>query len=112
MTKKDNSMAQKNAKNDPSEKHLSWKDLPIGGVIPTAGNSTKYHTGVWSPTKIQYIPKNCTQCGMCFSACPDSAIIHDENGKMIGVDTDHCKACGLCVEACKFSALEIQRKNK
>ncbi|MBT3348845.1 4Fe-4S binding protein [bacterium] len=79
----------------------SWQELGIsGGVVKSAGNSEKYHTGNWVPRALEFVPENCINCGLCWAVCPDDSILLDEKGNMIGVDLDHCKDCGLCVEIC------------
>jgi len=83
----------------------NWKNLPMGGNI-SSGNSDDYCTGNWSPQKINFLPKKCIQCGMCFALCPDGAIkIKDK--KIVGVDKKICKKCGICVNHCPVKALEI-----
>jgi len=70
------------------------------GVIKNPGNSMEYRTGNWAGRKLNFCAKNCINCSLCWSVCPDDAILTDDEGNMIGVDLDHCKSCGLCTEAC------------
>ena len=81
-------------------KKMTWKTMPEGSVIPNAGNSKEYKTGNWLPTHLHFNDETCIDCGLCWSVCPDDAIILDEDGHMKGIDYDHCKDCGLCVEVC------------
>ena len=45
---------------------------------------------------------------LCVMPCPDNAIIHDENDKMIGFDYSKCKGCGVCAKVCPFKAIEMK----
>ena len=65
-------------------------------------------------------PDKCIKCGRCVSACPYSAIIHqerpcakacgmnaihsDEHGRA-DIDQDKCVSCGMCLVSCPFSAI-------
>jgi len=71
-----------------------------GGIISTPGNTTDYKTGNWINKTLKFIPENCINCTLCWGVCPDDAIILDDAGNMIGVDTDFCKDCGLCTQIC------------
>lgn len=89
---------------DLCARSIPWeKCFKENGVVKDAGNSEKYKTGTWVPQKLIFKKENCINCSLCWSVCPDNAIILDENGNMIGIDTSHCKDCGLCVEACPMS---------
>lgn len=47
----------------------------------------------------------CTGCGACVDACPESAIAMD--GDIAVVDLATCTECGLCVDACPVDAITI-----
>lgn len=86
--------------NKPEKKEdFSQKNAPEGAIIKDAGNSKNYKTGNWTPKKLNFIPENCINCGMCWANCPDDAIIY-KDGKMIGVNCDICKNCAMCIKAC------------
>ena len=72
-------------------------------MVANVGNSELYATGAWVPKNLQFISENCINCGLCWPVCPDDAIVLDQNGNMIGIDTDHCKDCGMCVEICPMN---------
>ncbi|MFP4200641.1 MAG: 4Fe-4S binding protein [Clostridia bacterium] len=40
------------------------------------------------------------QCRLCWIYCPDSAIMTNEDGEVVGIDYDHCKGCGICAVEC------------
>jgi pyruvate ferredoxin oxidoreductase delta subunit len=87
-----------------------WKDIPIGGMILEAGNSTEYHTGGWRAFRPVRGEAACTHCFQCWLFCPDSSILVDaENEKMIGFDLDHCKGCGICAAVCPVNAKIIRK---
>jgi len=87
---------------------LTWKEMPIGGMIVEAGNSHEYNTGGWRTYKPVHFPDRCAHCLGCWILCPDSAV-RVENGKMAGFDYDHCKGCGVCARECppKSHAIEM-----
>lgn len=90
------------------ERPKNWQELPLGGCIQDAGNSTQYITGEWAPTKkLKWKTDKCKQCLLCWPVCPDQAILA-KDGKMTGIDIEHCKNCGMCVTACPFDALEME----
>ncbi len=84
---------------------LSWKDLPIGGIIPEAGTSTRYKTGGWRAFKPVVDTKKCTNCLICWIYCPDSAINRLE--KSIEINYDFCKGCGICASECPVKAITM-----
>jgi len=93
-------MREKNKTVFSLQKKMNWQEMPEGALVTDSGNSKEYKTGNWVPKKLIFNPETCINCGLCWTVCPDDAIILDETGKMIGVDYDHCKDCGLCVKAC------------
>lgn len=97
---------------EDSQDTKGWNQIPIGGVITSAGNSIKYKTGNWSPRTCTWNAKTCINCNLCWPVCPDDAILTDEEGNMVGVDPEKCKACGLCVTACPTSPKSLQLEEK
>jgi len=85
----------------------SWRELPIGAVIPEPGSSEKYHTGEWRAWRPVFEADKCVNCMLCWVFCPDSCILVKEE-KMVGVDYDHCKGCGICAHECPTNALEMK----
>ena len=90
-------------------KLLSWKEMPIGGMIVEAGNSEQYDTGSWRTYRPVRDEEKCIHCLRCWILCPDSAIIV-KDGKMVGFDYGHCKGCGICARECppKCHAIEMK----
>ena len=48
----------------------------------------------------------CRICGVCFKACPHSAIIKYK--KAYKIDSVKCRKCGICKEVCKFEAIGVK----
>jgi NADH:ubiquinone oxidoreductase subunit F (NADH-binding)/(2Fe-2S) ferredoxin/Pyruvate/2-oxoacid:ferredoxin oxidoreductase delta subunit len=52
----------------------------------------------------EVIDDHCTQCGMCFRACPAEAVVWQkkENAR---IDKNKCVQCMSCIAACRFDAI-------
>ena len=83
-----------------------WKDIPIGAVIPEAGNAEEYETGAWRSDRPILDLERCTNCGICWVYCPDATIVF-KDGKMLGFDLKHCKGCGICAATCPRVAIKM-----
>ena len=91
-----------------------YRTAPIGGVLPTPGNTAHndLHTSRtgWMPVLDR---DKCIDCGMCDMVCPDLCLVWsthtDEDGKPLvkldGIDYQYCKGCMRCVETCSTSAM-------
>ena len=91
-----------------------YKSAPIGGVLPTPGNTAHndMHTSRtgWLPVLKQ---DDCIDCGMCDMVCPDLCLVWSthtgEDGKPLvkldGIDYQYCKGCMRCVETCSTGAM-------
>ncbi len=90
-------------------KLLSWREMPIGGVIFGAGTSRQYKTGGWRTYKPIHDADKCIDCLLCWILCPDSAV-RVEDGKVVGFDLEYCKGCGICARECppKCDAIQMQ----
>jgi pyruvate ferredoxin oxidoreductase gamma subunit len=91
-----------------------YKSAPIGGVLPTPGNTAHndLHTSRtgWMPVLDR---DACIDCGMCDMVCPDLCLVWSthagEDGnpvvKLDGIDYQYCKGCMRCVETCSTRAM-------
>lgn len=84
--------------------------MPQGFVMP-AGASEHYLTGGWRSMRPVWDASSCTNCLMCWIACPDSSIVVRDDA-MLGIDYDHCKGCGICVKECRFGCLKLVREDQ
>ena len=84
-----------------------WKyqDMPEG-LVTEAGASAKYITGGWRSIRPVWNQESCTDCMLCWIACPDSSILVAD-GAMTGIDYDHCKGCGVCAKECRLGVLKM-----
>ena len=78
----------------------TWKEVPIGGILPWGGNASRYETGDWRSIRPVYDSDKCIQCRLCWVYCPDSAIEVNEDGEVTGIVYSHCKGCGICAHEC------------
>ncbi|MFQ5464969.1 MAG: 4Fe-4S binding protein [Thermodesulfobacteriota bacterium] len=85
-------------------------EFHLGGVL-AGGTAHDYTTGGWRKLRPILNKDKCTNCLICWVACPDSAIIAEE-GKMLGFVLDHCKGCGICSEVCpdKVKAITMREE--
>jgi len=47
----------------------------------------------------------CWQCGHCYTACPQHAVVFDTLNGGLQIDPALCDGCGLCVQACPHGAI-------
>ena len=87
-----------------------WKELPLGGVILEAGNSTEYNTGDWRTRRPIWDKEKCIHCMICPIFCPDSSICV-KNDKMTGINYKYCKGCGICAKECPVNAIEMKNES-
>lgn len=96
-----------------SEPLWGYATAPMGGVLPTPGNSA------WndlSTARMGLLPvldsERCINCAMCDMVCPDFCFVWSEqnDGTTItthleGIDYRYCKGCMRCIESCPTGAL-------
>jgi len=51
---------------------------------------------------------SCTECGNCYTFCPDNAVKKDPAGYGFIIDLDYCKGCGICVNECPRGAMKMK----
>ena len=85
------------------KKNMGWKELDHGDSVQ-AGTAKEFHTGDWRSERPVFHKDKCINCYFCWTYCPDSAIILDENNKVAGIDYDYCKGCGICDKECPTKA--------
>ncbi len=78
----------------------TYDKLPLAGLIEEAGNAQEYETGSWGTFRPVFNAEICIQCLFCWVYCPDSAILVNEDGEVIGIDYEHCKGCAICHVEC------------
>ncbi len=88
----------------------SWKELAIGGIIPEGGTAEEYDTTGWRTVKPVVDLSRCTHCTLCWTYCPDSAVIFKDM-KMVGFDYKHCKGCGICADVCPVKCITMERED-
>ena len=90
--------------------YTHYEDLPLAGMVRSAGNAETYRTGDWRSQKPVVDVDKCKQCLFCWPICPDMAIPVVEE-KRQDFDYDHCKGCGVCAKACPFGAITMVDEN-
>ena len=90
--------------------YTHYEDLPLAGMVRSAGNAETYRTGDWRSQKPVVDFDKCKQCLFCWPICPDMAIPVVEE-KRQDFDYDHCKGCGVCAKACPFGAITMVDEN-
>ena len=84
----------------------SWKELPVGGVIPGGATPELNKTGSWRSKRPIWNAEKCIHCLQCWLHCPDDSFFLKEQ-KITGIDYDHCKGCGVCAAVCPVDAIEM-----
>ncbi len=84
----------------------SYKELPLGGVIPATADRPRKKTGDWRDEKPVLYPEKCVNCLLCWVRCPETAIL-TEDQQMRGFDYDYCKGCGICAQTCPTEAIRM-----
>lgn len=88
-------------------KEKNWKEIPIGGLIITPGNSAEYNTGDWRSFRPIHNRAKCIDCMICWVSCPDSSVI-GKKGNFDHFDYEHCKGCGICANQCPTKAIDMK----
>jgi pyruvate ferredoxin oxidoreductase gamma subunit len=91
----------------PTEKLVPLEAVVAGGGIEAVthtGNSARRHTGNWRAYRPTIDYARCTNCMICYSYCPESAMSLREDGKVV-IDYDNCKGCMICLTECPLRAI-------
>jgi pyruvate ferredoxin oxidoreductase delta subunit len=86
---------------------MAKKKPTMGAVITNPGNSAKNLTGGWRTLKPVKEKSKCTNCGICWQFCPDSAI-----NEKFEINYKYCKGCGICAKECVFGAIKMEKEEK
>lgn len=78
------------------------KGCPLNCLWCQNPEGIKYHQEVW------WDEKKCIGCYACKEACPNDAIIFDENG--LHIDSAKCVICGTCTVECPAQAISFTGK--
>uniref|UniRef100_A0A7C4B8I9 Pyruvate synthase subunit PorD n=1 Tax=Thermofilum pendens TaxID=2269 RepID=A0A7C4B8I9_THEPE len=84
----------------------SWRDLPLGNVIPLPMTSLSYKTGNWRALRPELHKEKCVKCLLCWVHCPEPAI-HRHEDDSVSINYDFCKGCGICANVCPMHAIEM-----
>jgi len=85
----------------------SWRDLPLGGIIPEPKTSLYNKTGNWRAMKPVLDNGKCIKCLLCWIHCPEPAILRGDDDS-VQIDYDYCKGCGICANVCPVHAIEMK----
>jgi pyruvate ferredoxin oxidoreductase delta subunit len=111
MTAKQNKPASSAARKFEPEVKRGWDEIPIGAVIPEAGNGTSYQTGDWRSERPIVNKEKCINCLFCWVFCPDAAVIVEDE-KFVDIDYYHCKGCGICSTECPVKVISMVEEGK
>ncbi|MGM0440193.1 MAG: 4Fe-4S dicluster-binding protein [Chlamydiota bacterium] len=79
----------------------------FGPLLSKPGASEANKTGSWrSNRKPSFLHKECIDCGLCESICPE-ACIEKAGTKNYNSDLAYCKGCGLCAYVCPKKDIEM-----
>lgn len=87
-------------------------------VLELTGDEENYDKGIKYLTdcgvRIQPLSKDiirneakCTDCGVCVSICPTSALVVDSLTRRVHFYDNKCIACELCIKVCPTRAMEV-----
>ena len=73
-------------------------------VVPVMHESFAFG-GAAPEARGYFVTDDCTGCGVCVSACPQSCIALDGPEGRARIQQEHCLRCGACAEACPSRAV-------
>lgn len=98
-------------------KLLSWREIPLGGMIPWPGNTRENDMSSWRVLRPVIDQDKCIRCRICWSYCPDAAIEEVDEPYVTStgrryprsyrVNYRYCKGCGICANECPVKAIKM-----
>ena len=81
----------------------------LGAAIKNVGMGCASRAGKLdqhSVTHPRVNPKQCRNCGLCMSFCPEAAIVQAEG--FVVIEPARCVGCGECLVVCKHGAVKMK----
>lgn len=69
------------------------------------GSSKAYKTGSWRTLMPVFKHKDCTDCRICVTVCPDACVSGKD--KIYNANMDFCKGCGICAYECPVNDIDM-----
>lgn len=90
---------------------LSYKEIPLGGLITETGSSRKFKTGDWRSFRPVWNKDKCINCMICVVFCPENCIPtkQDKRGE---TNLEYCKGCGICAVECPVKCIKMVEESK
>jgi pyruvate ferredoxin oxidoreductase delta subunit len=70
-----------------------------------AGSSKVNKTGSWRTLMPVFKHKDCTDCRICVTVCPDACVSGQD--KKYNANLDYCKGCGICAYECPVNDIDM-----
>lgn len=93
------------------DNELTWRDLEIGGIVTSPGNTRLYRSGDWRSQKPEYEFSRCIKCGLCALYCPEACIGKNDEGYFTA-DLFYCKGCGICARECPVYVISMTEETE
>ena len=84
----------------------TWQEVELGGILREPGSARDYKVGDWKSQHPVWTKSHCIRCGVCWTVCPEGAIIEEEGG-YFDVNLDYCKGCGICARECVIGCISM-----
>jgi pyruvate ferredoxin oxidoreductase delta subunit len=69
------------------------------------GSSKVNKTGSWRTLMPVFKHKDCTDCRICVTVCPDACVSGQD--KKYDANMDYCKGCGICAYECPVDDIDM-----
>lgn len=90
------------------EEELTYKGIHGIPVILEPGNAARVDRSSWRLVRPVYNKDKCIMCKICYTYCPDSAIVWTKEGPVINLTS--CKGCMICAEECPTDAMSEEKE--